>query len=576
MNETPITRPKRAAIYLRVSTDEQAKPGHYGPEIQKEKCLEYCRARGYTWEKDSIFSDNGFSGSLELHQRPAFTSLYEGAMEKKYDVVVVYKYDRMARDLRVSMEIRARFKAIKIDVESSSEQFDQHTPMGDSMVNLMGWLADVERKTIRERTYSGRIAAARKGRWVTGLPPYGYRIIKDTKKLEIVEREAEVVRQFFQWAVYERLSLREMERRANSMNLPAPKHKTITKRKTYNYWYGRTIGRILTNEIYAGRAYFRKYKRPFKNLTSLIDDSLLRPEKDWIPFDAPAIVPREMFESAKKQLLKNREDSQRNTRRSYMYAKLLYCGYCEFKLFSGYQKPRRDDGHESSGKYYNGVYRGKNPIGKTERCEKCVQYAESRLEPIWDTLKEILQNPENLHDPLRRYRYKEEGKDTIEKKIRVREREIEVIEGKQARLVSLFLDDQFGDITEMKKHDSSLRQEKEVLEREIVKLKQGLLTKTDEGNREDVLRALCSKISERLDNTSYEDRKYILHLFVDRITLYAKSNYAEVVFKFPTSTVVSGARIEVSQENIPLFLNIKTLPYEEARLNMRGRRKVEA
>ncbi|KND51233.1 MAG: site-specific DNA recombinase [Parcubacteria bacterium C7867-001] len=569
MEDAIITKYKRAAIYLRVSTDEQAKEGHYGLKVQEDHTRKYCEDRGYALNEEHVFVDDGYSGGLEFQDRPAFSELYRVALNKEIDVVVVAKQDRIARDLEVAVLIRRELRKIGIPLESVAEPFDQATPMGSTMTKMTDLFADFERMVIRERTYNGRIRAAKDGKWVTGLPPYGYTIVKQTKKLEIIEREAEVVSQFFQWLVYERLSLHEMERRANSMNLPAPKHKTIRKRVTSNHWYARSIGRILTNEIYAGRAYFRKYKRPYNNLTSLIDPKLLRPEKDWIPFDAPAIITSEMFEAAKKQLLKNREDSERNTRRSYMFVKLLYCGYCNFKLFSGYQTPRRKDGDESSGKYYNGIYRGKNALGNTKRCERCDQYAESRLLPIWDTLKEILQNPENLHDPLRRYRYKEEDKDTIERKIRAREKEIEVVEGKQKRLITLYLDDQFGDINDMKKHDNTFRQERDQLEREIVKLKQGLLTKEDEGNREQVLRSLCSRVSTRLENATYEDKKNILHLFVERITLYAKHNYAEVVFKFPTSTIVSGTQIDVPQKNIPLFLNIKTLPYEEGRLRMR-------
>lgn len=136
--------------------------------------------------------------------------------------------------------------------------------------------------------------------------------------------------------------------------------------------------------------------------------------------------------------------------------------------------------------------------------------------------------------------------------------------------MKLFLDDQFGDMAEMKKLHSALTRDKEQLEREIARLQQGLITKEDAQNREEALKSLFSKIGERLEHATYEDKKGILHLFVDRITLFAKQNYAEVVFKFPTSTVMSSLKIESpSQESIPLFLNIKTLPYQEARIRVR-------
>ena len=90
---------KRKALgYCRVSTDNQAEAGTI--EIQQKAILEYARKQGY--ELVEIFSDAGISGSKELIDRPALTALYMRLEAKDAEIVIIYKLDRLARDLMIS------------------------------------------------------------------------------------------------------------------------------------------------------------------------------------------------------------------------------------------------------------------------------------------------------------------------------------------------------------------------------------------------------------------------------------------------------------------------------------------
>jgi len=555
----------RVALYIRCSTDEQTKG--YGIPVQKEKLVAFIKSQENQIfdEERNLYKDEGYSGTLPVDSRPALKQLFEDAKNKQFDVIYVYRLDRFFRKTQLLLEAIAKLTDFNVGFKSITENFDTTNSTGKFMTTLLGAVAEMERDTIRERTTNGRTMAAKNGKWVVGMPPYGLVKDEETKKLVIVEKEAKVVRMLYEWVVYEKLSLNKIAERINSMGIDSPKHVMINKRVTHNYWWERTIGRILTNEIYTGVAYFRKYKRPYKNLTSLVNEDLKRPQEEWIEQKVPPIITRELFDKATRQLLLNRENAERNMQRSYLYSTLLTCGYCGFKMFSGYQPPRKGKHTDKTGRYYHGVYRKKDMVGTTKRCPTCPQYAESRLEPIWETLVDILKNPKNLREPLERYSFKVVDADSIKIKQTRNNDKIKDLDSKLKKLAVLFVNNESVELADFKKMESEYSNEKDKLINDNLKLGQSLLTKKDTKNREVVLEELYEKIKDKLDNVSYEDKKYTIHLFIERITLHAKSNYAEVIFKFPTTTVISNTTLDVSQPHMPLFLNVKTYSEGEVR-----------
>jgi site-specific DNA recombinase len=559
---TEVNNKTRAAIYLRVSTDEQVKG--YGLSFQEEKLRAFISSQDQSLSENNVYKDEGYSGTIEIMQRPALKKLFDDAKNKEFDVVYVYRLDRFFRKTKLLLGALDELGNFKVGFRSITESFDTTNITGKFMTTLLGAVAEMERDTIRERTVNGRIAAAKSGKWVVGLPPYGYIRNPETQKLEIVGNEAETVRQLYEWLVYEKLSLKAIARRMNESGINSPKYVFINKRKTYNHWYERTIGRILSNEIYTGVTYFRKYKRPFRNAVSVVEESLKRPENEWIRIEVPPIISRELFDKAIKQLIDNKDNASRNMKQNYMFSKLLYCGYCGFKLLSGYQPPRKG-GSGIGTKYYHGVYRKRDAIGTTKRCEKCPQYAENRLEPIWYCLKEILEKPKNLEVPIEKYYFKLENKEDVDKKIESNNEKIKILDNKIHRLGMIFVNNESVSLTEFKKMEKECLAEKEALIECNLKLRQSLETKKDVRNREVLLRNLYNKIKKRLNDAIYDDRKYLLHLFISKITIFAKSNRAEVLFKFPITEFDTKVNFDNAQGNMPLFLNIKTYSANQTR-----------
>lgn len=569
------TKKIRCAVYLRVSTEEQNKEGHFGLEVQEDKCrafIESQEAEGYVLDEKHVFKDE-ISGGTPIEKRPELNKLFEAARQKEFDVLIVYKTDRLARSIRILVNAVHELEVLGIKYRSVTEPFDTTTAFGKTAMNLFGTFAEFEKEMIRERTMNGKLKAARNGFWSTGFCPYGYYRDEETKKLVIVPEEAKMVKKMYKWLVDEQLSLGEISRRMNAQGINSPKHTRIEKRETHNYWWKRTIGRILTNEVYAGKLIYRKYKRPFKNLSSLIDPTLLRPEDEWIEIKVPPIISRELFDAATQQLVRNREFSKRNQKREYLYAKLIYCGYCNYKMFSGYQPSRRNKPlADGVGKYYHGVYRPTDAVGSTKRCEKCLQYGETRLEPVWECLTAILKNPANMYAPIEKYIYKEENTKEIKERMDEITSELEFIDKKKKKVQKMFLDSDM-DERQYETYLSEFKIGERKLNDESTRLQQRMLSNAEKKGRRIAIEKVYEQVKSRLENVSYAEKMRVLHLFVERITLFPKENYAKVVFKFPSEANVSRVDRTVSLDPndssfFPLVLNIRTLSERERRADI--------
>jgi site-specific DNA recombinase len=538
-----VVQNKRVAIYIRVSTDEQAREDRYGVQAQEEKVFKYCESQDFIVKPEHIYKDLGRSGALSIEDREGLSKLFEAAKNKEIDCVVVYRTDRFFRKSSKLLAAVEELISYGVDFISSTEAFDTTTPNGRLVLQMLAALAEHEKELIRERMMGGKIQAASNGKWVTGVPPYGYRIDKKTKTLVLHQEEAEVIKQFYEWLVYEKCSLREITRRAIELNLPTPAHKSVKGKKTKGEvrngkWYKRTIGRFLVNEVYTGTFYYNKYKRPFKFLSAIDNEEHQRPKSEHIELKVPAIISREMFEKAIEQLKENQSMQKRNEKRTYLFSGLLYSGYTGRKLQSGYQKPKKDLKSPELGKYYH-VYIPPLDRNHSEGQQNDThgQCAESRLLPIWDTLVSILKDPGNTIPQLEEYTFKNSNEVRTRKKIDELDKQIETVKEQQKRIVVAYTD------MAIEQHNYELQmKEKRARQKELEvqrqKLSQTLLKKKEQKNRNEVIAKLFEKLQTKLDTVTYEQRQYILRLFVERITVFHKQNYVEVVFKFPTKTVV--------------------------------------
>ena len=146
----------KTAIYARVSTIGSGQ----SPEMQTPELREYCERRG--WNVTEEYVDIGVSGTKD--SRPELNKLMADARRRRFDAVVVWKFDRFARSVSHLLRALEEFKALGVQFVSLSEQVDTSTPMGKMVFTVVGAVAELERSLIVERVKAGLRNARAKGK----------------------------------------------------------------------------------------------------------------------------------------------------------------------------------------------------------------------------------------------------------------------------------------------------------------------------------------------------------------------------------------------------------------------------
>ena len=144
----------RVAIYTRVSTDDQS------TQTQEHELRQYAKHRGWTVQR--LYTDHGFSGASE--KRPALDEMLRDTRKRKFDVVLVWKFDRFARSLRQLVSALELFRNFGIGFVSATEAIDTSLPSGELVFQIFGAIAQFERALIGERVRAGLAQARRAGK----------------------------------------------------------------------------------------------------------------------------------------------------------------------------------------------------------------------------------------------------------------------------------------------------------------------------------------------------------------------------------------------------------------------------
>lgn len=196
----PIEKKKKAAIYARVSTVEQAEEG-YSIDEQVRLLREFCKKEGY--EVCGEYVDRGISGK-NISGRPALQQLLSAAHNKEFDIVLVWKMNRFSRKSIDLLNIVEMLKSKNIGFRSYTEKYETESPSGKLQFQMMAAISEFERANISENVKMGMLARARAGYW-NGGRVLGYDIdsteVDDrnraASKLIINEEEAQTVRKIF-------------------------------------------------------------------------------------------------------------------------------------------------------------------------------------------------------------------------------------------------------------------------------------------------------------------------------------------------------------------------------------------
>jgi DNA invertase Pin-like site-specific DNA recombinase len=153
MTRAPVTR--RAALYVRVSTDEQS------VAMQERELQEAAKRHG--WDVVEVFRDQGISGTYGRDKRLAFARLLRGVARKDFDVVAAWSVDRLGRSLPHLVSFLGELKAKDVDLYLHQQGIDTSTPAGKALFQMLGVFAELERAIIVERVRAGMARAKATG-----------------------------------------------------------------------------------------------------------------------------------------------------------------------------------------------------------------------------------------------------------------------------------------------------------------------------------------------------------------------------------------------------------------------------
>ncbi len=238
----PILRKLRCAIYTRKSSEEGLEQEFNSLHAQREACEAYIasqRSEGWVVLREQ-YDDGGVSGGTL--ERPGLKALMQDIEDGLIDVVVVYKIDRLSRSLADFAKLVEVFDRTGVTFVSVTQQFNTTTSMGRLTLNILLSFAQFEREVTAERIRDKVAASRRKGIWMGGVPPYGYRV--ENRKLVIDPERAKHVRWMFVRFV-EIGSATELARQIDQRGLLTPNGNRMDKKYLY---------RVLNNRAYIGEA----------------------------------------------------------------------------------------------------------------------------------------------------------------------------------------------------------------------------------------------------------------------------------------------------------------------------------
>jgi site-specific DNA recombinase len=407
--------PKRAILYARVSTEEQARTG-YSLAQQIEALRQYADSEGY--EVIEEVSDPGHSGaSLE---RPGMDRVRDLVAAGGVSVVLAQDRDRIAREPAYHYLLRKEFEEHNCRLRSLNDRGDD-SPEGELMDGVFDQFAKFERAKTAERTRRGRLRKVREGKLVAGsVPNFGFKFNAIRDGYVVDEGQIALVRRIFHMVAVEGRTLYGVANTLQHEGVPTPNGKKL--------WSQTFVRNVINNDVYKPHSYeeveavttpdvaakldpeqqyglwwFNKYRIVTKQTTENALDGLRyrkmkkttrKPKTEWIAVPVPdAGVPREWVDAARATIKDNRRPSLNGQRFWELSGGIAWCGLCGARMETSTVIGR--DGRRKH--YYYRCWR-RNKFGDYA-CPRPSNYAVGKVEPpVWEFVSGLLKDPERVRE----------------------------------------------------------------------------------------------------------------------------------------------------------------------------------
>jgi site-specific DNA recombinase len=515
---------KTAALYARVSSDQQKEEKTIASQVAA--LVEFARAEGFSVPDEWIFQDEGYSGSNLV--RPGLERVRDLAAAGEIEAVLVLSPDRLSR--KYAYQVLLIEELARHGVEIIFKNSPHATsPEDQLLVQFQGMIAEYERAQILERSRRGKLYRARQGEVsVLSGAPYGYRYARKTDECagfyEIIEAEAEVVRQAYGWYTREGLSIGEVTRRLNERGVPTKKQGA--------QWERSTVWAMLRNPAYQGTACFGKTQLAARTRTN---NRTLRqrgslptrnsashevPRAQWIEIAVPAVIEEQTFALAQERLASNKKLSARRTIEPAILQGLVHCRHCGYALY-------RTATRSSARKIYYYRCLGSDAwryAGQARCTERPIR--QDLLESlVWNELIRLLEDPTLIEAELNRRLDSARHASPIKRREETLSRELVQTNKRLERLLTAYQEELLS-LDELRRRIPELRSREQRLQTELNALQTQVADQATYLRLAQTLSAFLESLRAHAQTLDVRERQRIARLLVkevvvghDRITI---------------------------------------------------------
>lgn len=526
---------KRAAIYARVSTLRQEQEETI--EAQLGAIKERISQDQMSLVTDCIYKDEGYSGSLI--DRPALDRLRKDSQKDLFDVVYVFDYGRLSRELTDLM-------IVKDDIERNTQVislFERITgdPATDRLLmQIMGAVHEYEKKKISQRFHNGKIQKAKRGELVGYNAKYGYKYDKELGSFTVHEPEALVVRKVFNWVGVEGKSAYAVIRLLEEVGIKPRKNKSTV-------WSKGVIDRMLRDETYIGNHYYNKtesilpryklsttkYRRQAKTGRKARDKS------EWILHKVPAVITDDLFTKVQEQLRRNVKFRPVNKKHDYLLTSLIKCT-CG--------SARNGDGPAGK-KYYRCISRHQY-ADRLNRCEVGGVNVTVLDSLVWAKTKDLLTDPELAKNHIQSWLDRQKTMRTKTNANSIKKK-LTGLENERKRYVEAYGK---GLLPE-----DLFEEQVQIVNRQVEELQKQLpSSSTNRGISGKIdVDVLVAKATQKLGEVTFQQKKHIVERVINKVT--ASPQEVTIWGQIPLTAVLATGKVK----NEPINRNrgVENLPY---------------
>lgn len=433
-----ILNMKSACAYIRVSTDKQEE---LSPDAQKRLLIDFAKKNNMSLLAENIYIDNGISGK-KADKRPEFMKMIGMAKSKEhpFDVILVWKFSRFARNQEESIVYKSLLKKNHVDVMSVSEPLIDG-PFGTLIERIIEWMDEYYSIRLSGEVLRGMTEKALRGGYQSSLP-LGYRMNKDTGIPYIYEEEAVIVRKIYNDYIAGHSYL-EIARELNALGYKTKRGATFE---------GRTVEYILSNPFYYGAVRWNRQNH---------DNHTIKSISDWIIAEGKhePLIDKETWDLV-QHLIALRSKPYKARAAGHMkhwLGGIVKCSDCGASLMAGLNATRYQCGNYNKGKCLHSHFI------KTAALE----------EAVYESLERVLNGSIELH-----YELKKSSNEPEEDSKSILLGQLSKLEDKESRIKQAYRDG-IDTIEEYKENKQLLKDERESLSAKLQSLKDTLSDKDD-------------------------------------------------------------------------------------------------